>query len=522
MRRPAANRSRKGAVRLGGLRVVASQRDRWQSRRRGPFELATRVGLHPSNGASEISSFLDLGASAHVARRIAALGITDPLPIQSAAIPPALARRDVCGQAPTGSGKTLAFAVPLVDGATASAPRRPRALVLVPTRELADQVRDVISGLMGEASNRVVAIYGGVGYDGQRHALRRGVDIVVACPGRLEDLVSQGDVHLGDVRTVVLDEADRMVDMGFVRPVYRLLDRTAEGRQVLLFSATMGREVSGIIDRYLHDPFRCQVDAAPSHEGDVTHHFWRTDRAERVRLTTELIARHGQAFVFCRTKRSADRVARQLRAAGVEAAPIHGDRSQPQRAQALASFASRRTSALVATDVVARGIHVDDVPCVVHFDVAGDVETYVHRSGRTGRTGNAGAVVSFVPDELQDEVRSLQRALGLPTELRAPFADPPPARRQVPAPGPRTGYAARQEVTAPRLSGTVKFFDARRGFGFLTVPGGSEVFVHESKVEGRRSGRRALRKGERVDFELVAGRDGEEACNVTVAREMAS
>jgi superfamily II DNA/RNA helicase/cold shock CspA family protein len=406
--------------------------------------------------------------------------------------------------------------------------------VLVPTRELAEQVRGVLADLMGERSDRVVAIYGGISYVPQRRALRRGVDIVVACPGRLEDLVSQGDVHLGEVRTVVLDEADRMVDMGFVRPVYRLIDQTAPQRQVLLFSATIGKEVNRIIDRYMRDPARCDVVSDPSSDGDVTHHFWHTERADRVSVTTELIARHGQAFVFCRTKRGADRVATQLRAAGVEAAPIHGDRSQPQRTRALASFASRRTRALVATDVVARGIHVDQVPCVVHFDPASDLENYVHRSGRTGRTGNPGAVVSLVPGELQGEVRSLQRALGLPTRLTAPFADAPapsPAPEPSPAPaeGPPAqalkvggGRGARQGSNGRRLSGTVKFFDARRGYGFLTTAAGHEVYVHESKVTGRGSGRRALRKGQRVDFELAAGRIGDEAHNVTLAREMAS
>lgn len=374
---------------------------------------------------------------------------------------------------------------------------------------------------MGKESARVVAIYGGTSYAPQRHALQRGVDIVVACPGRLEDLVGSGVVDLRDVRTVVLDEADRMVDMGFVRPVCRLIDQTSAGRQMLLFSATMGKEVNGIVNRYLHDPARCDVLPDPASDGDVTHHFWRTERSERVRVTSELIARHGQAFVFCRTKRGADRVATQLRAAGVEAAPIHGDRSQPQRAQALAAFASRRVGALVATDVVARGIHVDAVPCVVHFDPAGDVEDYVHRSGRTGRTGNPGAVVSLVPDELRGEVRSLQRALGFPLELVAPFADAPSA---TPHPHPRPPAGRRPAAgtrPANRLSGTVKFFDARRGYGFLTTSAGAEVYVHKSKVQLGQTGPKGLRKGQRVDFELAAGRAGQEAHDVTLVQAMA-
>ena len=291
----------------------------------------------------------------------------------------------------------------------------------MPTRELAEQVREVLASLLGSQAKRVAAVYGGTGYGPQRQALRRGADIVVACPGRLEDLVERRDINLSQVRTVVLDEADRMVDMGFLRPVCRLVDQTSQDRQILLFSATMGKEVESISRRYQHNPSRYEIQAEASQVADVTHHFWRVPRTDRVKVTAQLIAQHGQAFVFCRTKRSADRVARQLGAAGVLAAPIHGDRSQQQRTRALASFASGKTHALVATDVVARGIHVDDVPCVVHFDPPGDAEGYVHRSGRTGRAGSTGTVVCLVPEEQRNEVRALQRELGFPAELGAPF-----------------------------------------------------------------------------------------------------
>ena len=460
------------------------------------------------------------------------LGIVSPLPIQAATIPDALSGRDICGQAPTGSGKTLAFGLPLVIKATDGRPGRPRALVLVPTRELAEQVREVLASLMGSRAKRVVALYGGVGYGPQRQGLRRGADIVVACPGRLEDLVERGDVNLSEVHTVVLDEADRMVDMGFVRPVCRLVDQTAPGRQVLLFSATLGKEVEAISRRYQHEPVRYQIDAEQSQTDDVTHHFWRTPRADRVKVTAELIAQHGQAFVFCRTKRSADRVARQLGAAGVVSAPIHGDRSQPQRARALAGFASGRTHALVATDVVARGIHVDNVPCVVHFDPPGDADSYVHRSGRTGRVGSTGTVVSLVPDEQQGEVRALQRELGFPAQFTAPFVEvtaPPLERRpkvasnvERPVRAQKPERSARRGTSPAQVNGTVKFFDARRGYGFLAAPDGSDVFVHHSKLPGRGSGRPYLRKGERVLFDLAAGRRGQEARNVKVAGAVAS
>jgi superfamily II DNA/RNA helicase/cold shock CspA family protein len=498
----------------------------------GPFDFTPRVGLlNNSNGAFDISSFLDLGVGAPISQCLDGLGITDPLPIQSATIPDALSGRDICGQAPTGSGKTLAFGVPLVIKATGSRPGLPRALVLVPTRELAEQVREVLASLMGSRSKRVVALYGGTAYGPQRQALRRGADIVVACPGRLEDLVERRDVNLSDVRTVVLDEADRMVDMGFIRPVCRLVDQTSPGRQVLLFSATMGKEVEAISRRYQREPARYRIEAEPSQTDDVTHHFWRVPRADRVKLTAELVAQHGQAFVFCRTKRAADRVARQLGAAGVVSAPIHGDRSQPQRARALAAFASGKTHALVGTDVVARGIHVENVPCVVHFDPPGDADSYVHRSGRTGRAGSTGTVVSLVPDEHQGEVRALQRALGFPAKFTVPFeaaAARVPHRSKVnssierPAHTPNPEPCARHEATGSQVNGTVKFFDTRRGYGFLAAPDGSDVFVHHTKLHGRGPGRPLLKKGERVVFDLAAGRRGQEAHNVKVAQQVAS
>lgn len=302
-------------------------------------------------------------------------------------------------------------------------PASPSGLVLVPTRELAQQVYAVLSSLYGARQRRVAVVYGGTAYGPQREALRRGVDIVVACPGRLEDLVTRGDVRLDGVHVVVLDEADRMVDMGFLPPVRRLVDQTAPGRQVLLFSATMTREVEAISHRYQQEPRRCVVAPEPADIDAVTHLFWHAERADRLHITARLIERHGRAFVFCRTKRGADRVARQLRAAGVAAAAIHGDRTQPQRARALASFSVGETHALVATDVMARGIHVDAVPCVVHFDPAEDADTYVHRSGRTGRTGDLGTVVSLVPDERRSETRMLQRVLGLRPMLGRPFSE---------------------------------------------------------------------------------------------------
>jgi len=364
-------------------------------------------------------NFSDLGVPARLVARLEEQGITSPFPIQTATLPDAIAGRDVCGRAPTGSGKTLAFGLALVLRTDHAAPRRPRALVLVPTRELASQVRDELAMLYGN-NQRVIAIYGGTGYGPTRRALDRGVDVVVACPGRLEDLVTQGAIRLGDVRTAVLDEADRMADMGFLPAVRRLLDLTATDRQVLLFSATIGREVESIIQKYQRDPVRHDVLGDESSVGEVSHVFWRAERNDRVRLTAQLVAKHGRAVVFCRTKRGVDRVTRQLGATGIQAVAIHGDRSQAQRERALAAFTNGRAHVLVATDVAARGIHIDDLPCVVHFDLPADPTDYVHRSGRTGRAGNTGTVVSLVTDEHHTAVRSLQRALGLTQQLDTP------------------------------------------------------------------------------------------------------
>ena len=378
----------------------------------------------------------------------------------------------------------------------------------------------MLGSLMGRESQRVVSIFGGTGYRDQCRALQRGVNIVVACPGRLEDLIERGDLRLDDVTTVVLDEADRMSDMGFLPAVRRLLDQTAPQRQVLLFSATIGREVEAIIRSYQHDPIRVDIEADEDEKSDVTHHFWKVDRAERVEITANLVSEHGQAFVFCRTKRGADRVVKQLQAKGVRAVPMHGDRTQGQRERALESFSKGKADALVATDVVARGIHVDDVPCVVHFDPPADHTDYVHRSGRTGRTGRTGTVVTLVTDEQRKDIQGVQRALGMEQGLSAPFSTPTPAprpapaRRPAPAPTSRPTTRTRAKSGPGTMTGTVKFFNGARGYGFVAREGGEDLFVHHSQVQGDE--RQGLAEGLTVEFTVAPGRKGEEARNVRV------
>jgi superfamily II DNA/RNA helicase len=354
-----------------------------------------------------------------MAERLTRRGITVPFPIQTATIPVGLAGRDLCGRAPTGSGKTLAFGIPLVSRVGRARPRHPLALVLTPTRELAAQVGEELTKLSGQHGPRVSCFYGGVGFGPQIKALRSGTDVVVACPGRLADLIDRREVSLDAVEIVVVDEADRMADMGFLPQVRALLDQVRPDRQTMLFSATLDGNVGALVRRYQSDPVRAEV--APAETDPRSQHvFWQAERTERTELTAQLIQLSWPAIVFCRTKRGADRLTSQLVRAGVSANAMHGDRSQGQRERALAGFAAGRVQALVATDIAARGIHVDDVACVIHYDPPEDDKAYVHRSGRTGRAGTAGLIVSLVSGEHAAGTRKLQNVLGLPRGIHAP------------------------------------------------------------------------------------------------------
>jgi len=387
------------------------------------------------------STFLELGVSADLAALLAKRGITQPFAIQAATIPDALAGRDVCGRAPTGSGKTLAFGIPMVTAVERARPKRPRGLVLAPTRELAAQIQEELKPLAALRGLRVATVYGGIPFRQQLQSLRHGLDIVVACPGRLADLVNQGVLDLREVDFVVVDEADRMADMGFLPEVQRLLDMVSSKRQTLLFSATLDGAVDVLVRRYQKKPARHEVAAPAPADDRAEHVFWRAAHEDRVALTVGLVSRHESTIVFCRTKRGADRLARRLSQAGVAAAAIHGDRTQAQRDKALAAFAQGRVRALVATDVAARGIHVDGVECVVHYDPPGDEKDYVHRSGRTARAGAAGTVVTLVRGDDAKAVKAMQRKLGLPAETTNPdlpvTLDAVPARPARPAPAAR-------------------------------------------------------------------------------------
>ena len=356
-------------------------------------------------------TFALLGVPDSICRALTERGFTQPFDIQAAVLADALDGRDICGRAPTGSGKTLAFGIPLVANVGRARPHRPLALVLAPTRELADQIMMELRSFSGGV--RVAVVYGGVGYGNQVQSLRRGVDILVACPGRLEDLMEQGVVSLGAVEMVVVDEADRMADMGFIPAVRRLLDQTAPDPQTMLFSATLDGDVASLTRDYQHDPVRCEVGDETADVISADHLFWTVARAGRIEVAADAISAAGPAIVFCRTRHGCDRLARQLERVGIVTAAIHGGRSQNQRTRALAAFAAGRVQALVATDVAARGIHVEGVGAVIHFDPPEDHKTYLHRSGRTARAGRGGVVLSLVEPGQARETGRMQRQLGL-------------------------------------------------------------------------------------------------------------
>ena len=364
--------------------------------------------------AASYPTFEELGVSPDLAAVLAAAGIAVPFPIQTVTIPDALAGRDVCGQAQTGSGKTLAFGLPLVERTSTARRRHPRSLVLVPTRELANQVAEALAPLAARRGLWLAAIYGGVSMGRQINALQAGVDIVIATPGRLNDLIERNEVSLSDVAFVVIDEADLMADMGFLPQVERIL-RQIEGQpQTLLFSATLEGAIGTLVRRYQHDPVHHKV-ATPAAATDdaLQQRFISVQHHEKLAVAARICAGAQRALVFVRTTHGADRIANQLEREGLKAAAIHGRLAQGRRERALADFASGASPVLVATNVAARGLHVDDIDVVLHFDLPEDSKTYLHRSGRTARAGAQGLVVTLsLPEQLWD-VTSLQRDAGL-------------------------------------------------------------------------------------------------------------
>ena len=376
------------------------------------------------------AGFADLGVPADLAAVLATRGITTPTPIQAATLPDSLAGRDVLGRGRTGSGKTYAFLVPLVARLVASGgkaqPRRPRALVLAPTRELVGQIEESLAPLARAAGLTTRTVFGGVGQNPQVQGLRRGVDIVLACPGRLEDLIGQGHCDLGAVEVTVLDEADHMADLGFLPAVRRLLDQTPKDGQRLLFSATLDKAIDVLVKRFLRNPVTHQADSAQSPVASMDHHVLHLAREHRVPVLVDLASAPGRTVVFTRTKHGAKALTRQLNSKGVPTVELHGNLSQGARTRNMDAFHSGRATTLVATDIAARGIHVDDVALVVHADPPVEHKAYLHRSGRTARAGAKGTVVTLMTDDQVRDVRQLTRAAGIkPTTTRVHDASHP-------------------------------------------------------------------------------------------------
>ena len=370
--------------------------------------------------------WLNLGVDEQIVSSLIKRGIKTPFPIQSLTIPDALRGNDVCGKAKTGSGKTLAFGIPMVQNLDqSSGNNNPRGLIMVPTRELATQVKEELDPLLNGKSMAAVAIYGGANIEEQIKAIKRGTDIIVATPGRMIDLLEREEISLQSLKMVVLDEADRMADMGFLPQVEWILRRVERNHQTLLFSATLDGVVNTLIQRYQSNPVMHEVEAKEITVEEMTHRFLHVHERDKVKVAAAITRSVSRTLIFSNTKAGCDRLVKKLLTEGIRAQAIHGDLRQNIREKALARFASGKLPVLVATDVAARGIHVDGVEVVIHYDPPSDHKTYLHRSGRTARAGTDGLVVTL---SLWDEeliVKRLQKRVGLDMELVEMFSNDP-------------------------------------------------------------------------------------------------
>lgn len=465
--------------------------------------------------ASTPTTFAALGVPAALTAALATAGITTPFPIQAATLPDTLAGRDVLGRGRTGSGKTYAFALPVLARLAASTsrrrPGRPRALILAPTRELAAQIATSIAPLAEALSLRTLTVFGGVRQRPQISGLRAGVDVLVACPGRLADHVASGHARLDAVEITVIDEADHMADLGFLPVVRRLLDQTPRAGQRLLFSATLDAGVDVLVRRFLTDPVTHSVDPPRSPVATMAHHVLHVSLDDRLPVLVDLTAAPGRTLVFTRTKHRARALTRRLVAAGVPAVALHGDLAQNARSRNLLAFSNGSATTLVATDIAARGIHVDDVTLVIHADPPVEHKAYLHRSGRTARAGAAGTVVTLTTDDQIDDVRTLTRTAGIaPTTTRirpghpllaelapgrrtftppAPSSEPTrPPRRSRPRRSPEPSAAVPHPVSSPR-SGSGSGSGNRTAVVAPARSSGTAAFSARTRAGGRRGGR---------------------------------
>jgi superfamily II DNA/RNA helicase len=446
------------------------------------------------------TAFIELGVPAGLSDVLAAQGITEPTPIQAATLPDSVAGRDVLGRGRTGSGKTLAFLLPLIARLDKSkarrTPKRPRALILAPTRELVTQIAAALEPLAQVHGFKTRTVFGGVGQGPQVQALRAGVDILIACPGRLEDLIQQGACDLGAVEVTILDEADHMADLGFLPAVRRLLDQTPTSGQRMLFSATLDAGVNVLVKRFLVDPATHEADSAQSPVAKMDHHVLHVHRDHRVAVLVDLTSAPGRTMVFTRTKHGAKALARQLNARGVPTVELHGNLAQNARTRNMEAFQSGKATTLVATDIAARGIHVDDVALVVHADPPAEHKAYLHRSGRTARAGAAGTVITLMTDQQVKDVRSLTRAAGInPTMTKVSGPDHAMLRQL--APGERVLVAGGLPDERPAQSNNGGGGGGRRRSSGGRSQGQSSQGQSRSGGQGGRSGGQGGRSGGR-------------------------
>jgi superfamily II DNA/RNA helicase len=432
-------------------------------------------------------TFSSLGVPESLVRVLAAQGIDAPFPIQTATLPDTLQGRDVLGRGRTGSGKTLAFALPMVARLAASTgarrAARPRGLILAPTRELATQIAAVIEPLARAERLSLTTVFGGVTQSRQVSALNGGIDILVACPGRLEDLIKQRLVSLEGVEITVLDEADHMADLGFLPGVKRLMDQTPKRGQRLLFSATLDNGVDQLVKRYLSNPLTHSVDSAESPVAKMTHHVLAVQDAESKRLVVqELASGTGRRVLFTRTKHQAKKLAKQLTSAGIPAVDLHGNLSQPARERNLEAFSNGSVRVLVATDIAARGIHVDDIELVVHVDPPAEHKAYLHRSGRTARAGSEGVVVTVMLPEQAGDVRTLTRQAKINVQ-------PQPTRPGSRAVAALVGEVADLITPSPQALGITPAGPARRGGSRPSGPGADGARGRRGGAGGGAGGR---------------------------------
>ncbi|MFE0551295.1 DEAD/DEAH box helicase [Streptomyces pilosus] len=409
-------------------RVGAQRRPKNSGGRRTPAtgEFALPVTTTPALPA--VDAFAELPLPGEILATLGQEGVTVPFPIQAATLPNSLAGRDVLGRGRTGSGKTLAFGLALLarTAGRRAEPRRPLALVLVPTRELAGQVTDALTPYARSVRLRLATVVGGLSIGKQASALRAGAEVVVATPGRLKDLIERGDCVLDEVAVTVLDEADQMADMGFLPQVTRLLDQVRADGQRMLFSATLDRNVDQLVRRYLTDPVVHSVDPSAGAVTTMEHHVLHVDDTDKRRTTTEIAARDGRVIMFLDTKHAVDRLTKHLLNNGVRAAALHGGKSQPQRTRTLTQFKDGQVTVLVATNVAARGIHVDNLDLVVNVDPPSDPKDYLHRGGRTARAGESGSVITLVTRDQRREFSRLMTQAGIApsiTEVRSGDAE---------------------------------------------------------------------------------------------------